>query len=744
MKNSMKRLLCTLLATCLLCGLVVTASVAGAETASYSTCGNGLTWQFDEETGVLTIQGSGPMYNFEDEMNLPWSQYLTQIKKVVVIYGVTSIGKNAFAGCTALTEVKLPSSIRSVDSAALHGAENLQKVFCIGEETQVKQIMKDVDLNGAELIIIPIWTAEPGTAAPIPTVPDPTDPDPTDPDPIDPDPTDPDPTDPDPTDPDPTDPAPTDPDPTDPDPTEPVERTTVRYERNMRITETWLGGQLILRRDEPLDYEVGTGASNISYIEYTDFNAQNKPQKATTYGMDSSDYVYLFEPKVTVTEITTMEYDDNGVLISETCAKPTGEKVYESVISNGVKVQDVYTDNSVYSYEYDEDGRLAKQTYNDGASHSETTQYQYNESGELITISKDESNGWKTIVTFEQGQMTSFDSKGESGHSAGSYERNENGQIVKKNWMDSFAGLESYESEERYQYDENGALVEKNYVDKNQNDPTGRDLTTKYEKGENGEVIQKTIDETYGAHEIKVLSADGTTAYNVRYSEDGQISGIEYAKKDTNDKGEGSYVYSYIYDRRNETWREVGYQGTGSFSSSSKGAAPTADDPLLQYVLTIDPQNLMVMLAELEEAGYEISAPEVGVPMATEPAVTEPVTEPVSEPIMQPTMHEHTWDTGTVVLAPTCTCNGEMGYICTGCGAFTSEFIPALDHVFDQVTCLDSGEYYYSCVCGVLGSKIFMEPGIKKGELVTEPTAEPEETEFRHGCFGEIVAEPWM
>ncbi len=657
MKERMKRLLCTLLAACLLCGAAVTASAAGAETGS-STCGNGLTWQFEEETGVLTIQGSGPMYDFEDEMNLPWSQYLKQIKKVMVVYGVTSIGKNAFAGCTALEEISLPETVTAIGADVFKGCGSLRKVICTGEEAQVNQVMKNVDLNGAELIIIPIRTAQSGTTAPVPTTPVPTAPEPTVPDS--------------------TVPAPTVPDPTvaptEPTPTEPVERTTVRYEQNMRITETWLGDQLIFRRDEPLD-DASDGwctlNAGVCYIEYTDFTDQNQPRKVTEYGRDLSNRVGLFDTTV-VTSVTTMEYDKNGVLVSESCSKPTGEKVYESEIANGVKIQDVYANGTVCSYEYDEDGRLAKETYGDVYNQ----QFLYDENGELTEILEN-NGGWKNIYGFEQGQLISYDMQGGDTRYTATHERNENGQLVKRSGTE-YWGERLIETEEIFQYDENGELMEESYRSESEGVVDGYS-TIKYSKGENGEKIKKEFVDGFKGmpYYVTVFSADETVACQVAYDVDPQgdlrVFTITYAKQEPNDE-ESSYSYTYGYDNQTGEWDVWGYEGAGIYDEDGViGTAPTADDPLLKYLMSIDPTAdpaaLMAMLAELdlteleaiesgaaapEEANPEFTAPETAKPEtdkyevieaeATKPDVTKPeVTEPeATEPeVTEPKITEY-------------------------------------------------------------------------------------------------------
>lgn len=139
-------------------------------------CGSGLTWEFDEETGVLAITGNGPMTNFtsrymgpdrvekdgeevvltarqkarlrrrqakerarqrrrgqyDSSMDmdrvLPWMDLHSQIKRVVISEGVTSIGDNAFKGCEELRTIVLPSSIETIGRECFYWCVKLDSI----------------------------------------------------------------------------------------------------------------------------------------------------------------------------------------------------------------------------------------------------------------------------------------------------------------------------------------------------------------------------------------------------------------------------------------------------------------------------------------------------------------------------------------------------------------------------------------------------------------------------------------
>ena len=73
------------------------------------TCGEGLTWAL-YDNGVLYINGNGTMpeytFNKNDVTAAPWSAYRSQIVKVVVDAGVENIGAYAFYQCTNLAAVE--------------------------------------------------------------------------------------------------------------------------------------------------------------------------------------------------------------------------------------------------------------------------------------------------------------------------------------------------------------------------------------------------------------------------------------------------------------------------------------------------------------------------------------------------------------------------------------------------------------------------------------------------------------
>lgn len=85
-------------------------------------CGENATWVLDND-GTLTISGTGAMYDYSH--GAPWG---TDIKKVVIEKGITSIAGCAFYGCTNLTSVTIPDGITCIGYAAFDGCTNLTNI----------------------------------------------------------------------------------------------------------------------------------------------------------------------------------------------------------------------------------------------------------------------------------------------------------------------------------------------------------------------------------------------------------------------------------------------------------------------------------------------------------------------------------------------------------------------------------------------------------------------------------------
>lgn len=122
----------------LLLSVLLTIALSGSALAmieSGNTCGEHVTWALDEENGVLTVTGEGPMKNdyTTNEYNRifylpPWWYRRDEIRSVVIEEGVTDIGQNAFSGCDRMTSVQLPDSLVTIQSGAFDSCKALTEI----------------------------------------------------------------------------------------------------------------------------------------------------------------------------------------------------------------------------------------------------------------------------------------------------------------------------------------------------------------------------------------------------------------------------------------------------------------------------------------------------------------------------------------------------------------------------------------------------------------------------------------
>ena len=129
--------------------------IPGDGASTSGTCGDNLTWNLNE--GVLTISGTGDMYDYEDGWDpeayaAPWSglEFGTVIieegvtgignnafmwsgvNTVSIADSVTSIGEGAFAFCQWMTEVNLPANLTELGDNAFGVCVALKNVTIPG------------------------------------------------------------------------------------------------------------------------------------------------------------------------------------------------------------------------------------------------------------------------------------------------------------------------------------------------------------------------------------------------------------------------------------------------------------------------------------------------------------------------------------------------------------------------------------------------------------------------------------
>ncbi len=121
----MKRKLWIILALAAL----MAALCCGAAMADGS-CGENVTWSLQPRTGVLTISGTGPTYNYGlSRTNLPpFYNVRSSIRSIVIQDGVTGVGEYLFVDAANVTSVTLPASVEGIGTYAFYRCTALRSV----------------------------------------------------------------------------------------------------------------------------------------------------------------------------------------------------------------------------------------------------------------------------------------------------------------------------------------------------------------------------------------------------------------------------------------------------------------------------------------------------------------------------------------------------------------------------------------------------------------------------------------
>ena len=112
--------------------LFLTVDSSGSTTPSGPS--DEFSWEFDPETGTVTLRGTGAMPNYHCDNNpSPWDElfYNDLVKHIVIEEGITSVGSFT---CWGVTEsVTIPNSVTLIEYAALDCAQ-LQTIYYQGTE----------------------------------------------------------------------------------------------------------------------------------------------------------------------------------------------------------------------------------------------------------------------------------------------------------------------------------------------------------------------------------------------------------------------------------------------------------------------------------------------------------------------------------------------------------------------------------------------------------------------------------
>ncbi len=90
-------------------------------------CGEGVTYELNLSTGILTISGSGQMRLYSSG-NAPWFSHKESIKSIEIADSIRSIGDFAFEGITSIESIAIPDSVETIGVSAFECCSKLTTV----------------------------------------------------------------------------------------------------------------------------------------------------------------------------------------------------------------------------------------------------------------------------------------------------------------------------------------------------------------------------------------------------------------------------------------------------------------------------------------------------------------------------------------------------------------------------------------------------------------------------------------
>ncbi|MDE6834302.1 MAG: leucine-rich repeat domain-containing protein, partial [Ruminococcus sp.] len=133
------RIIAGVLAVCLMGCMPVVSLMASAEIIDSGTCGQNVTWAFDNDSWTFNISGTGDMTEFfnNNYCYVPWSYLLPAINNVIIEDGVTSISTATFYNASNLKSVSIPDSVISIGNRAFSTCDNLTKITILNPECKI-------------------------------------------------------------------------------------------------------------------------------------------------------------------------------------------------------------------------------------------------------------------------------------------------------------------------------------------------------------------------------------------------------------------------------------------------------------------------------------------------------------------------------------------------------------------------------------------------------------------------------
>lgn len=122
--------------TCLTLCLVLFAALFSVQAfaEAFGKCGDNVSWSLDTGSGIMTISGTGAMYDYTkkqsfipDDEEMPVNKAM--VKKVIIEKGVTAIGAYAFYNFPNMTEIILPNTMQTIGGSAFLDCSSLDSIY---------------------------------------------------------------------------------------------------------------------------------------------------------------------------------------------------------------------------------------------------------------------------------------------------------------------------------------------------------------------------------------------------------------------------------------------------------------------------------------------------------------------------------------------------------------------------------------------------------------------------------------
>lgn len=103
---------------------VILLGISDESSADSGSCGDGLTYTFDDHILTITYDGvgTGVMSDY-----IPWCEYGNNIYTVNLPDGLTVISNNGFKGVVGITSIEIPDSVTKIGSEAFMNCTSLEK-----------------------------------------------------------------------------------------------------------------------------------------------------------------------------------------------------------------------------------------------------------------------------------------------------------------------------------------------------------------------------------------------------------------------------------------------------------------------------------------------------------------------------------------------------------------------------------------------------------------------------------------